>query len=52
MLSPFHYYGITDITVGGAIIDDKADFNRIMSEERIERIKLKKLNCMDVTMGK
>ena len=38
MLSPFHYYGITDITVNGEILEENADFNLLASEERIERI--------------
>lgn len=38
MLSPFHYYGVTDITVNGAILDDKADFRLLAAEERIDRI--------------
>jgi len=38
MLSPFHYYGVTDITVNGVVLEDNADFRLLASEERISRI--------------
>jgi superfamily II DNA or RNA helicase len=38
MLSPFHYYGVTDLTVNQQKVDDKADFNLLTSVERIDRI--------------
>ncbi len=38
MLSPFHYYGVTDISVNGKLMDDNTDFNNLVSDERIERI--------------
>jgi superfamily II DNA or RNA helicase/HKD family nuclease len=38
MLSPFHYYGVTDITVDGTILEDNADFRLLAAEERINRI--------------
>jgi len=38
MLSPFHYYGVTDITVNGTILDDNSDFTLLSSPERIRRI--------------
>ncbi len=38
MLSPFHYYGVTDITVNGKVIDDKSDFNLLTADERVNRI--------------
>ena len=38
MLCPFHYYGITDLTVNGQIIEDKTDFNLLTSKERVDRI--------------
>lgn len=38
MLSPFHYYGVTDIEVEGKLLDDKADFNLLTSKERVDRI--------------
>lgn len=38
MLCPFHYYGITDISVDGRPIEDDEDFNSLVSEERIKHI--------------
>jgi superfamily II DNA or RNA helicase len=38
MLSPFHYYGVTDITVDGQVLEEKADFNLLTSNERVDRI--------------
>lgn len=38
MLSPFHYFGITEIEVNGTILDDKADFSKLTCEARIDHI--------------
>jgi superfamily II DNA or RNA helicase len=38
MLCPFHYFGISEIMVGGEILDDKADFAKLTSKERIKHI--------------
>lgn len=38
ILCPFHYYGITDISVDGKPIDDESDFNCLTSDERVRRI--------------
>ena len=38
MLCPFHYYGITDLTIDNQQVDDKTDFNLLTSDERIDRI--------------
>ena len=38
MLSPFHYYGITDISVAGKVLEDSSDFNKLVADERVERI--------------
>lgn len=38
MLSPFHYYGVTDITVDGKELEEKADFLKLTSTERIHKI--------------
>jgi len=38
MLSPFHYYGVRDISVGGKVLDEKSDFRLLTSDERINRI--------------
>lgn len=38
LLCPFHYYGITDFTIDGQEIDDKSDFNLLISDQRIDYI--------------
>lgn len=38
MLSPFHYYGVTDLLIENNEIDNKADFNLLVSAERVNRI--------------
>jgi superfamily II DNA or RNA helicase len=38
MLSPFHYYGVTDLTINGQEVDDLTDFNLLTSSERVNRI--------------
>ena len=38
MLSPFHYYGVTDISVNGQIIDDNAAFDSLTSNARLDKI--------------
>jgi superfamily II DNA or RNA helicase/HKD family nuclease len=38
MLCPFHYFGITDLSVNGREIEEKSDFSLLVERERIERI--------------
>jgi len=38
MLSSFHYYGVTDLFVDNIEIETKANFNHLISEERVGRI--------------
>lgn len=38
MLTTFHYYGVTDITIDNVSIENKADFRLLVSNERIDRI--------------
>lgn len=38
LLCPFHYYGLSDLTVNGEFIDDKSDFSKLVSDERIRHI--------------
>ncbi len=38
MLCSFHYYGVTDITVNGEVLEENADFKLLTSDERVERI--------------
>ena len=38
MLSPFHYYGVRDIEVNGVVLKEDADFNYLVSHERVHNI--------------
>ena len=38
LVVPFHYFGITDLNINGEIIDEKSDFNKLICDERVERI--------------
>lgn len=38
MLTPFHYYGISDIEINGEILSDKTAFKNLVSNERVEKI--------------
>ncbi len=38
MLSSFHYYGVTDLFIDNNEVDNKSDFNFLVSSERVERI--------------
>lgn len=38
MLCPFHYYGISEITVDGREIDELASFSNLVSKDRIDHI--------------
>jgi superfamily II DNA or RNA helicase/HKD family nuclease len=38
ILSPFHYYGIADITVDNQLLTEDAKFSDLTSDERIDRI--------------
>lgn len=38
MLSSFHYYGVTDITVNNEVVDEYSDFNKLTSNERVNHI--------------
>ena len=38
MLSSFHYYGVSDLFIDNKEIDDKTEFNALVSSERVERI--------------
>ncbi|GAA4292590.1 DUF3427 domain-containing protein [Aestuariibaculum suncheonense] len=49
MLSPFHYYGVTDLTIDNKEIDDLTDFNLLTAKERVNRIieHAEKFGCDD-----
>lgn len=38
MISPFHYYGISDLTVDGEVVKEIEDFNKLISDERVKHI--------------
>jgi superfamily II DNA or RNA helicase len=38
MLSTFHYYGVTDLLIDNNEIDNKSDFNLLISNERVNRV--------------
>lgn len=38
LLSPFHYFGVIDLTVDGESLDESSDFNKLVSNDRIEHI--------------
>lgn len=38
MLIPFHYYGVTDITVNGVILENESDFRLLTANERVDKI--------------
>lgn len=38
LLCPYHYYGITDMTIDDHVIDDKSDFNLLVDEKRVDYV--------------
>jgi superfamily II DNA or RNA helicase/HKD family nuclease/SOS-response transcriptional repressor LexA len=38
MLSPFHYYGVADLTIDNNEVDKLSDFKYLVSSERVKRI--------------
>lgn len=38
LLCPFHYFGISELSISGYEIDDVTEFNRLVSSERVTRI--------------
>ncbi len=38
MLCPFHYFGVSEITVDGKLVDDTTAFNQLVSDERLRNI--------------
>jgi superfamily II DNA or RNA helicase/HKD family nuclease len=38
MVSPFHYYGVADLTLNGVVVDDVIEFNYLTVKERVDRI--------------
>ena len=50
MLSPFHYYGVTDLSIDGRQIEDTSEFNLLTSNERVDRI-VEKINLYGTDTG-
>jgi superfamily II DNA or RNA helicase/HKD family nuclease len=38
LLAPFHYFGVTDISVDGVPLDESSDFNKLICNDRVEHI--------------
>ncbi len=38
LLCPFHYFGVSDVTIDGIELDDKTDFKYLVAEERVNHI--------------
>jgi len=38
LVCPFHYYGVTDVTVNGKVLSEDSDFNLLVHNERVNRI--------------
>lgn len=38
MLCPFHYYGVTDLSVNGIMLEETSEFRFLTASERIDRI--------------
>ena len=38
LLAPFHYFGVTDLSVDGVSIDDTSDFTKLVSKDRVEHV--------------
>lgn len=38
LLCPFHYFGITDMTVDGELIDEHKDFAHLVSDDRVSHV--------------
>ena len=38
MLVPFHYHGVSEITVEGKLLDEHVDFGKLVCEERVKHI--------------
>lgn len=38
MLSPFHYFGVTDLEIDGEVIEDTTVLNKLVTDERVDHI--------------
>ena len=49
MLVPFHYFGVTEISVDGRTLDDNSDFSKLVCEQRVSHIidQISNYSCSD-----
>ena len=49
LLCPFHYYGVSDLTLNGEVLKDKSDFAKLTSATRVRHIvrTLEKYSCCE-----
>jgi superfamily II DNA or RNA helicase len=38
MICPFHYFGISELSIDGKVIEDKTEFNKLTSDERVRNV--------------
>lgn len=38
MICPFHYFGVSELTIDGEVIEDKTEFSKLTSDERVRNI--------------
>jgi len=38
ILCPFHYFGVSDMTVDGRLVEDTSDFSMLLTEQRVNHI--------------
>lgn len=38
LLCPFHYFGITDLRIDGELVNEKTDFNSLISDQRVDYV--------------
>lgn len=50
MLSPFHYFGITELEINGFVLDEKSDFRALISDARVSHI-IDKINFYGTDSG-
>lgn len=49
LLVPFHYFGVSDVTLDGVTVSDKTQFNKLVSSQRVDHIikTLEEFGCCD-----
>ena len=51
MLCPFHYFGVSDLTVNNEIVEDLTDFNKLTDSARIDHIRPKSVATVVAATG-